>query len=349
MQTGRIFNWTFLLVCAAALELHAQGGGVTHVDSVPAPSLEANLLGDPAWRQATVYLPPSYSKSSKRYPVVYLLHGFDADHRAFMRGAYQNLNVRISMDSLIKAGRTREMIVVTPNARDFFDGSFYANSVTTGNWEDFIARDLVSYMDRRYRTVRNRSARGIAGHSMGGYGAIRVGMRHPETFSAIYALSACCLAQYDSIPTAGVRSWKGALALSERDQFAKAGFISKILYEIAGVYSPNPSKPPFFVDFPYRLDGDSLVLVPDVAVRWAATPMSMVPQYADGLRRMQIAFDAGTADGFKDIPANVTRLDSVLTSLGIPHAAELYDGTHGSRIRSRLESKVFPFFSKALH
>src|SRR5512141_1719653 len=67
----------------------AQFGGVTHVDSIPAPSLRNNLLGDPDVRAATVYLPPGYSKNrAKRYPVVYLLHGFGADHRAFMKGAY---------------------------------------------------------------------------------------------------------------------------------------------------------------------------------------------------------------------------------------------------------------------
>ena len=75
----------------------------------------------------------------------------------------------------------------------------------------------------------------------------------------------------------------------------------------------------------------------------------MVPQYGQNLKRMKIAFDAGSRDGFPDIPRNVQRLDSLLTSLGISHEAEIYDGTHGSRIRQRLESKVFPFFSKALH
>lgn len=325
-------------------------GGVTHVDTIPAPSLRNNLLGDPDWRLATVYLPPGYrTHPAKRYPVVYLLHGFAADHRAFMKGAYQNLNIRISMDSLIRSGAVREMIVVTPSARDAFDGSFYANSVTTGNWEDFIVRDLVSYMDGRYRTIRNRSARGLAGHSMGGFGTLRVGMRHPETFSALYALSACCLDSGDSLDSAGIKSWKTALGLTDWSHYPKAGFIPHIFYALAGVYSPNPAKAPFFVDFPYALSSDTLVLVPDVSKLWSNTPIAMVPSRVAALKRMKIAFDAGTADGFRDIPANVHKLDSLLTSLGVPHEAALYEGTHGSRIRERLETKVFPFFSKALH
>ena len=328
----------------------AQPGGVTHVDTVAAPSLRGNLIGDPDWREITVYLPPSYRKRpSKRYAVVYLLHGFAADHRAFMKGAYQNLNIRISMDSLIKSGATREMIVVTPNARSFFDGSFYANSVVTGNWEDFIVRDLVGYMDRKYRTVRSRSGRGIAGHSMGGFGALRVAMRHPQVFSAVYALSPCCLSTAEFNDARTQRAWRIGASLTERDQYAKSGFTTNRFFAEAAVYSPDADNPPFFVRLPYRVAGDSLVFDTAVAGKWRATPLHMAPSYVPNLKRLAIAFDAGKDDGLKDIPPNVQRLDSVLTSLGVPHTAELYDGDHGNRIRERLESKAFPFFSRHLH
>ena len=162
-KIGRRVLGVALISGTLATNAGAQGGGVTHVDTVPAPSLRKNLVGDPDRRAMTIYLPPSYAKEKhRRYPVVYLLHGFAADHRAFMKGAYQNLNTRISMDSLINAGAVKEMIVVTPNARDFFDGSFYVNSPVTGNWEDFIVHDLVGYVDRHYRTIPKASARGIA-------------------------------------------------------------------------------------------------------------------------------------------------------------------------------------------
>lgn len=338
-----------IVLLAFAGPLLAQGG-VTHVDTVAAPSLRNNLLGDPDWREVTVYLPPSYSKRpSKRYPVVYLLHGFAADHRAFMKGAYQNLNIRITMDSLIKAGATREMIVVTPNARSWFDGSFYANSVVTGNWEDFIVRDLVGYMDRRYRTVRRRTGRGITGHSMGGFGALRVGMRHPEVFSAVYALSPCCLATAEFNDAGTQRAWRIAAGLTERSQYAKAGFGVNRFFAEAAVYAPDSANPPFFVRLPYRLAQDSLVLDTAVARKWRATPLHMAPSYVRNLKRLAIAFDAGANDGLRDIPPNVQRLDSVLTALGVPHTTEVYDGDHGSRIRARLETKVFPFFSRNLH
>ena len=322
-------------------------GGVTHVDTVDAPSLRGNLMGDASRRAVTIYLPPGYStQRTKRYPVVYLLHGFAADHRAFMKGAYQDLNARISMDSLIRAGASREMIVVTPNARNFFDGSFYANSPVTGRWEDFIARDLVSHVDRKYRTIRGRNGRGITGHSMGGYGALHVAIRNPGTFSAVYALSPCCLAKMDGPErTAG---WKAAVRLTERDDYAKAGFTANLLYAVSALYSPNPDKPPFFTDLPYRLEGETLVPVPEIAAKWNDGPLAQVPSRIGAMKRLAIAFDAGTADGLTDIPINVRTLDSLLTAHGVPHTAELYQGDHGNRIRERLESKVFPFFSRVL-
>ena len=345
----KLFRWIIVSMTLVSVELGAQGGGVTHVDTIAAPSLRNNLIGDTNRREVTVYLPPGYGRNpQKRYPVVYLLHGFAANHRAFMAGVYANMNTRISMDSLIRSGLVKEMIVVTPNARNAFDGSFYVNSVTTGNWEDFIYRDLVSFIDRRYRTIRNRSGRGIAGHSMGGYGALWVGMRHPETFAAIYALSPCCLRDFGAVSQRGTGPWKAALRVTEKSQILKAGFQADLLLALAAAYSPNPRRPPLFLDLPNRLEGDSIVEVPEAAAKWLASPMSFVPRYADNLRKMHVAFDAGRRDALKDIPMSVTMLDSVLTELRIPHTAEVYDGDHMRPIRGRIESKVMPFFSRVL-
>jgi S-formylglutathione hydrolase len=341
-----------LLSSAAARSAGAQGwtGGVIHFDTVAAPSLRANLVGDPGRRAVSIYTPPGYSKNrGKRYPVVYLLHGFAADHRAFIGGVYSGMNMRVSMDSLINAGLIKPMIVVTPNARNAFDGSFYTNSVTTGNWEDFVVRDLTHYVDTHYRTIRKRSGRGLAGHSMGGFGALRVGMRHPETFSAIYALSPCCLDQAHRTGKNFAASWKKVLGLTEFSQVKVAGFYGDIDLALSAVYAPDPRGSPFFVDLPFRLEGDSLVTVESVASKWHPTPIEMVPTHANNLKGMSIAFDAGAEDGLTDIPVNVARLDSMLTALGISHTADIYHGDHMRGIRGRLESQTFPFFSRLLH
>jgi S-formylglutathione hydrolase FrmB len=355
MNRGRTTKALGVLLCAIALPspgaAQAGAGGVIHRDSVPAPALRHNMVGDPHWDRVSVYIPPSYHRfPKKRYPVLYFLHGFDADDRALIKGAYQNLNIRLSMDSLIRLGTVEEMIVVMPNARNAYNGSFYTNSPVTGNWEQFITRDLVNYIDRKYRTIRRREARGIAGHSMGGYGALRIAMRHPEVFSAVYALSAYGIAFADSIEGKGAyqKSWKTAANLKTWSEYAKAGFVTNLFMAFGAANAPDLKNPPFYVSLPYIISGDSLVLDRRIARRWSVRPLEMVPEYVNNLRKLDIFFDAGTADGFKDIPARANELDNLLTSLGVPHGFELYVGGHGDQIRSRIESKMLPFFSRVL-
>ncbi|HUQ20473.1 MAG TPA: alpha/beta hydrolase-fold protein [Gemmatimonadaceae bacterium] len=335
---------------SSSARAQAGPGGVIHRDSVPAPALRHNMVGDPHWDRVSIYIPPSYHRNpQRRYPVLYFLHGFDADDRALIKGAYQNLNIRISMDSLVRAALVDEMIIVMPNARNAFNGSFYTNSPVTGNWEQFIVRDLVNYVDRKYRTVKSRDGRGIAGHSMGGYGALRIAMRHPEVFSAVYALSAYGLAFTDSVERNYQKNWKTAAQLRNWGQYAKAGFNTNLIMAFGAANAPDLSNPPFYVSLPYIIKGDSMILDRRIARRWSIRPMEMAPEFVSNLRRLSIMFDAGTVDGFKDIPVRANDLDNLLTSLGVPHSYELYVGGHGDQIRSRIENKVLPFFSRVLH
>jgi enterochelin esterase-like enzyme len=159
------------------------------VDSVMVHSaaVEGNLEGNSADRNAMVVLPASYAKNPKRrYPVVYYLHGFAIDGRNF----YNFMHVPEAVDHNAKAGR--EFIVVVPDTLTKLGGSMYSSSVTTGDFQRFVAKDLVAYIDSHYRTIARREGRGLAGHSMGGYGTWVIGMRYPEMFNAIYAQSACC-------------------------------------------------------------------------------------------------------------------------------------------------------------
>ncbi|HEX6732781.1 MAG TPA: alpha/beta hydrolase-fold protein [Pyrinomonadaceae bacterium] len=121
---------------------------------VPAPSLKGNLPGDPLEQSVAIYLPPSYETSpTKRFPTLYPLHGFTGNNRAWTTKGYQGMSLQPFMDDLIKAGVSREMIVVAPNALNAYKGSFYTNSSVTGNWEDYIYRDLVQHIDANYRTI----------------------------------------------------------------------------------------------------------------------------------------------------------------------------------------------------
>ncbi len=127
-------------------------------------SVEGNLEGNAVDRDAIVFLPPGYSKErSRRYPVVYALHGYSI-------GAEQwtgEIHVPQTIEGAFAQGAA-EMIVVLPDSKTAHNGSMYSSSVTTGDFEGFVARDVVAYTDAHYRTIPHRLSRGLAGHSMGG-------------------------------------------------------------------------------------------------------------------------------------------------------------------------------------
>jgi S-formylglutathione hydrolase len=185
-MSAAIFVAALLMTQAAAI---AQKGTVERI-KVHGKSLEGNLSGDTADRDVSIYLPPSYKTDrSRRYPVVYMLHGFtDSDEKWF--GFTEHW---INLPEVIDKTGAKEMIVVMPNAFTRFQGSMYSDSVVTGNWERYIAQELVAFVDSHYRTIPHSTSRGLAGHSMGGYGALRIGMKYPTVFSSLYALSPCCL------------------------------------------------------------------------------------------------------------------------------------------------------------
>ena len=169
------------MVVFVAPESRAQKGDEAKKGSwekikVHGKSLEGNLEGDSPDRDVFVYLPPGYAASpNRRYPVVYFLHGYAAHAETY----WKSLSVPAAADAAIADGSAHEMLLVLPDAFTVYDGSMFSNSPTTGDWEAFVAKDLIGYIDGHYRTIAERGFRGLAGHSMGGYGTVRIGMKHP--------------------------------------------------------------------------------------------------------------------------------------------------------------------------
>jgi S-formylglutathione hydrolase len=336
---------TFVLCHGLAVSLFSQAdrqplkGAVDRI-KVHGQSLEGNLEGDSPDRDVAVYLPASYRTDLKRrYPVVYLLHGYTNDPDRWFGFKPSFVNVRAAADESVVSGIAKEMILVMPNGYTVYQGNYYTNSVTTGNWETYIAEDLVSYIDGHYRTIASPASRGLAGHSSGGYGTIRIAMRRPGIFSSIYVLSPCCM-------TGAVdpKSLAAAEAIHDMQEFQKADFGPKSSFALAASLSPNPKNPPFFFDLPMK-DGQ---IEPAIAAKWAASaPLAMIDQYIPGLRKLRaIAVDAGTEDAL--IAATVKTLSEVLTQYNIQHGFEIYDGDHRNRIGERMEKKVLPFLSNHL-
>ena len=153
-----------------------------------APSLQTNTVGLSYRQTVCVYLPPSYADSQVRYPVLYFLPGYDDPVWIFTGGALQGFRMRDALDGLLDRRRIEEMIVVIPSGTTPLGGTFYTNSPVLGNWEDYIAGELVTLVDRSFRTLTRPEARAIAGTTTGGSGALLLAIRHPDIFGAVYAL-----------------------------------------------------------------------------------------------------------------------------------------------------------------
>ena len=302
-------------------------------------SLDGNLLGETSSPEVSIYLPPSYNTDpNRRYPVVYLLHGYTNSDLGYFGSTGRQLHA--IAERVYTSGAAREMILVMPNAMNAFGGSMYSSSVTTGDWESYIAEDLVAYMDKNYRTIASRDSRGLAGHSMGGYGTMRIGMKRPDVFAALYALSSCCL---NEGTVRGRGDGPSAAEQVKTMEEARGSRGAQGTLARAAAWAPNPSNPPFYLDLPTK-NGE---VVPEVAVKWAAnSPVAMLDQYVPNLKKLKaIALDIGLQDNL--ITGNRLLVER-MTRFGIPHTFETYEGDHGNRIPERLERHVLPFFSKNL-
>jgi S-formylglutathione hydrolase FrmB len=252
------------------------------------------------------------------------------------------------MDSLVAAGAVHEMILVMPNANNVFGGSFYTNSASTGNWDDFIAKELVGYIDHKYRTIARPQSRGLAGHSMGGYGTFTVGTRHAgDVYSALYAMSACCTQV--SRNANGSAIWDTVAAVRSVAEGSRLPFLPKVYLAMSAAFSPNPSAPPLFVTLPFvRRDG-RLVLNEAAFAGWVANaPLDMIPTHAAELKQLrEVMFDVGRSDQLVSTAA-LAAIDSALTRVGVTHTFETYDGDHVNRVALRVATRVLPFFSRTL-
>ena len=300
-------------------------------------SLEGNLEGDAVDRDVLVFLPPGYSKGSQRYPVVYALHGYSIGAEQWTH----EIHVPQTVEGAFAQG-AHEMIVVLPDSKTAHNGSMYSSSVTTGDFERFIAHDVVDYIDSHYRTIPERTSRGLVGHSMGGYGATRIGMKHPEVFGSLYIMSPCCLSA--RMPGENATELeKAAAALKGPSDSAGLPFFTRAQLASAAAWSPDLKNPPLYLDLPTK-DG---VPQPEILAKWAANaPLAFVDQYVGNLRQYRaIAMDVGDQDGLR---VDAGKLHDVLDKYAISNTFQIYPGTHTSAVADRFQNHVMPFFSESL-
>ena len=322
---GRFSLSTILSIIAVlAFAQQAFPAGQMITDTITSAALEGNKLGDPNTRNMTIYLPPGYNDSDKAYPVIYLLHGFGGDERSLVDEVGEPLAIFL-IDSLIDAGTLKEMIIVMPDAKNKYGGSFYLNSELTGDYEDYIAHELVDYIDGRYRTIRDRNGRAIGGASMGGYGSITLAMKHPETFSAVASMSPPLgfdIMSEEMIPEV-IRENPDAMT----GPGPGSGQYTRYVYALSAALSPNLSNPPFFVDLPFQYPNSEII--EPIRQRWLeADPLTMLSVHKSSLMEMSgIYIDVGDNDllGFK---AAADAFHQELMDMGIQHEYNVYHGDH---------------------
>lgn len=349
----------------------ARHGQVLRVD-VPAPALEGSVFPNDAHQPCLVYLPPSYEVTASQYPVLYHLPGFTTSVDEYTDGSFDGFKLGAAMDRLIGTAAIREMIVVIPNGRNFLGGSFFANSPVTGNWEDFITKDVVRFVDGNYRTVSRPEARALSGESMGGFGALTIAMKRSSVFRHVYALSPgifapggleeCGMSTPDRIEARLI--WQAMLDQTPQEE-ALARFRQHVAdlyatgrrfpyhwafgYAYGAAFAPDPHGKVPFARFPWVRNGDRVLVDHDAYQLfengfggWEAK----VAAYSSNLKELDgIVIDYGRNDGLEWIPRGCEHLSEVLTAAGIPHELRAHDGGHIDRWRERMETQVLPFVS----
>ncbi|MBI2817164.1 MAG: hypothetical protein HYX72_09520 [Acidobacteria bacterium] len=166
---------TALMLIAAFLPLQALGAQALEARA-ESRAVQSKILGRPV--RYTVLLPPSFdAQKNRKYPILYYLHGLGDNEQALVRLGGWDL-----VENLQRYGQIGEFLIATPDG----DRAFYINSRDgEERYEDFFIQEFMPEIERRYRALGTRAARGISGTSMGGYGALRFAFRYPSLFAAV--------------------------------------------------------------------------------------------------------------------------------------------------------------------
>jgi S-formylglutathione hydrolase FrmB len=230
-----------------------------------------------------LYLPPSYDTSpGKRYPVLYFLHGLQENEMRWSSRGHTDL----LLDRMIGDGKIGEFVVAIP----FAEASFYTNTRDgSEKWEDVIMTEFIPLIESTYRVNPSRQTRGISGISMGGYGALKIAMKHPEMFGSVSAHSPVLIEDLGAVQLASTRP-------------GRMQFFIGLFQKIYGINQ----------DLSYWDANNPMLLAKDTK-RWNG---------------MKIYFDCGTEDDF-GFNVGTKQLDDLLTKAAYPHETHLYPGNHG--------------------
>jgi S-formylglutathione hydrolase FrmB len=302
--------------------------------------LAGNPLGDSARRPLWIYRPPGVERDHPRpLPAVYVLQGYTGQVVKWGNREPFELNFVERLDAMFAAGECPDALVVLVDAWTAYGGSQFLDSSSTGAYQSYLCDEVVPFVDEAYPAIPSPAGRGVAGKSSGGYGAMVVPMMRPGLFGALatHAGDAEFLQCYASRFAAVARTLRDEFEgsydvffreLAAADPFTWKRFGQPLeMYAYAACYSPDPEEPGKAL-LPFDLETGRIV--EDVWERWLALdPVRMAASAAGALAGMsRILVEAGRSDEyFLDMGA--TAFSKELTSLGIEHTFELFEGAHG--------------------
>jgi enterochelin esterase family protein len=304
-------------------------------ETITSNALRDNPLGDPFVRRVPVYLPPGYESGSARYPTAYVLTGFTGRGTMLLNDSAWGETIAERMDRLIAAGQVRPMLLVMPDCLTRIGGSQYLNSSAVGNYEDHVVKELVPYIDNKYRTIAAGDHRAVVGKSSGGYGSVILAMRHPDVFGLMASHSGDMYFEHcykpdligalRALPKLGGldKFWDDIPTIHPKDK----NFQMLInIVAMAACYSPNPNAPHGF-DLPFDLETGELR--EDVWERWLEwDPVYLVGKHLAALKSLKLIYlDAGLRDEF-NLQYGARIFCKRLAARGIPFVHEEFDDGH---------------------
>lgn len=307
--------------------------------AVPGVKLAGNAAGDPSERYVPVYLPPSYD-GIKRFPVIYLLSGFASTGTSFMNYSFGRPTIPEMADQLIASGRMRECVLVMPDCMTRYGGSQYVDSAATGPYETYLVDELIPCIDSTFATMPEREHRAIAGKSSGGFGALRLAMKHPECFGAAachsgdmnfelcykpsFPLAARVLERYGGSIPAFMDAYASALK-KPRHEFVLLDIIA-----MAAAYSPESGKSaPENMRLPF--DPFTCEIIDDVWTKWVSfDPLAMLDleSHREALRSLSLLYlDCGSLDEY-NLQFGHRQFSAKAKKFGITHRYEEFADSH---------------------
>jgi len=343
--------------------------------------LKGNPLNDPHVRKVGVWLPPQYDTDKKcRFPVLYDLVGFTGSGLAHANWKAFNENLLERAARLIHEQKMGPTIFVLPDCFTALGGNQYVNSSAIGNYADYLTREIIPFVDKKFRTLASREHRGCFGKSSGGYGSIIHAMKYPQYWGAIADHSGDSffdfiywhdwpntlneLSKY-RLPKRKAGAYD-ARAESNRKGLAEGlddGRIKRFLQQMwkkgkpsggevmcimnlcmAATYDPDPRAPNGF-RVPFNMESGE-----PISKRWANwrdnDPVNLVEKYKANLKTMRgIFIDCGWRDQYH-IHYGTRMLSKRLAAAGVRHTYEEFDDNH-SDVDYRMDTSL-PFLYKAL-